>query len=46
MQLRAFFQKMSSMNLKPKVNQLGQVRIDFDEGLPSMVNNDGKQSKS
>jgi hypothetical protein len=37
MQLRAFFQKMNSMNFKPKVNQLEQLRIDFDEGLPNMI---------
>jgi hypothetical protein len=46
MQLRAFFQKMGSMNLKQKVSQLAQVRIDFDEGLPNMVNNDGNRCKS
>ena len=31
LQLRAFFQKMEKMNFQPKVKQLEQLKIEFDD---------------
>lgn len=33
MQLRAFFQQMASMNFQPKVKQLQQLQISFEDVL-------------
>jgi hypothetical protein len=50
LQLRAFFQKMEKMNFQPKVKQLEQLKIEFDDyeasgvglQLPKVINSKKK----